>query len=162
MKLKKSNKKSSVHENQKSFYFEDFMENNDNFRKLEKVNLIEDRIYILFFIFFSLILIFAISIFSTSVETPRSKFFKNETRLIEKNVSLLENKISILEKNLIEAHLEFNYLTSAENLSKTINNNIDSQYKHLESSQIYLSLKDFVNEQEKITKINNNETQKEQ
>ena len=52
MKLKKSNKKNSVHENQKSFYFEDFMETNDNFRKLEKVNLIEDRIYILFFIFF--------------------------------------------------------------------------------------------------------------
>jgi len=87
---------------------------------------------------------------------------KNEKCLLEKNVSILENKISILEKNLIEAHLEFNYLTSAENLSKTINNNIDSQYKHLESSQIYLSLKDFVNEQEKITKINNNEIQKEQ
>ena len=87
---------------------------------------------------------------------------KNETRLIEKNVSLLENKILILEENLIEAHLEFNYLTSAENLSKTINNNIDSQYKHLESSQIYLSLKDFEYEQEKITKINNNEVQKEQ
>ena len=87
---------------------------------------------------------------------------KNETRLIEKSVSFLESKISILEKNLIEAHLEFNYLTSAENLSKIINNNIDSQYKHLESSQIYLSLKDFEYEQEKITKINNNEVQKEQ
>jgi len=87
---------------------------------------------------------------------------KNETRLIEKSVSLLESKISILEKNLIEAHLEFNYLTSAENLSKIINNNIDSQYKHLESSQIYLSLKDFEYELEKITKINNNEVQKEQ
>ena len=86
---------------------------------------------------------------------------KNETRLIEKNVSLLENKISTLEKNLIEAQLEFNYLTSAENLSKIINNNLDSQYKHLDSSQIYLALKDFVNEQEKITKINN-EIQKEQ
>ena len=51
MKFKKNNKK-SVHKNQKSFYFEDFMETNVNFKKLEKVNLVEDRIYILFFIFF--------------------------------------------------------------------------------------------------------------
>ena len=101
MKFKKNNKK-SVHKNQKSFYFEDFMETNVNFKKLEKVNLVEDRIYILFFIFLSLILIFAISIFTTSVETPRSKFFKNENKsyltlrkdIVDRNGELLARNIT--------------------------------------------------------------------
>ena len=105
MKLKKSNKKNSVHENQKSFYFEDFMETNDNFRKLEKFNLIEDRIYILFFIFFSLILIFAISIFSTSVEDPRSKLFKNESKsYFTLRKDIVDRNGELLARNIISYH----------------------------------------------------------
>ena len=48
--------------NQTSFYFEDYLETNKKNKFLKKTNNFQDRIYILFFFFFSLILIFSIKI----------------------------------------------------------------------------------------------------
>ncbi len=48
--------------NQRSFYFEDYLETNKKNKKLKKSNTLQDRIYLLFFFFFSLILIFSIKI----------------------------------------------------------------------------------------------------
>ena len=85
---------------------------------------------------------------------------KNETRLIEKKIRNHENEIFFLEKNLLEANLEFQYLTSPEVLSSKIEENIDIKYNNLDLSQIYLNFEDFISEQKKVTKVSINEKQK--
>ncbi|MDA9091820.1 hypothetical protein N9J56_00860 [Pelagibacteraceae bacterium] len=82
---------------------------------------------------------------------------KNETRLIEKKIQKYKTEIKILEKNLSEAYLEFEYLSSPEVLEEKVNRNIDINYDNLNISQIYLNFDDFINEQKKITKILINE-----
>ena len=85
---------------------------------------------------------------------------KNATRLIEKKNQNYENQVFLLEKNLLEANLEFQYLTSPEVLSKKIQENTDVNYTNLNLSQIYLNFEDFTSEQKKVTKIPINEQQK--
>jgi hypothetical protein len=82
---------------------------------------------------------------------------KNETRLIEKKIQNHNVQIMLLEKNLSEAHLEFQYLSSPEILENKVSENIDTDYNNLSISQIYLNFDDFINEQKKITKILINE-----
>ena len=53
---KKSKKNSNT--NQTSFYFEDYLETNKKNKSLLKKNFFQDRIYLLFFLFLSLIFIF--------------------------------------------------------------------------------------------------------
>jgi hypothetical protein len=69
---------------------------------------------------------------------------KNESRLIEKKIQNYESQIFILEKNLLEASLEFQYLSSPAVLSNKIKNNLDQKYNSLASSQIYLNIEDFI------------------
>ena len=69
------------------------------------------------------------------------------------------NKIVSLEKHLIEASLEFQYLSSAENLYKNIKKNLDLKYESLDVSQIYSSLEAFIDQQKQLSKISTNETQ---
>jgi len=85
---------------------------------------------------------------------------KNESRLIEKKIQNYESEIFFLEKNLLEASLEFQYLTSPSVLSKKIEENSDQKYSNLTLSQIYSNMEDFISEQNKITKISINEKQK--
>ena len=80
--------------------------------------------------------------------------------MIEKKIQNYESEIFILEKNLLEANLEFQYLSSASVLSSKIEKNLDQKYKSLDLSQIYLSIEDFISEQKKITRISINEKQK--
>ena len=82
---------------------------------------------------------------------------KNETRLIEKRIQNHQAEITHLEKNLSEAYLEFQYLSSPQVLEEKVSRNIDINYNNLDFSQIYLNLDDFVDEQKKITKILINE-----
>ena len=72
MKNKKNNK-TSTNENQKSFFFDDFLEITQRNKKLNKFKIYEDRLYALFSFFFSLILIFSISIFSISIQKSNLK-----------------------------------------------------------------------------------------
>ena len=74
---------------------------------------------------------------------------KNETRLIEKKIQNHKSQILFLEKNLFEAHLEFQYLTSPEVLTRNVNENLDTKYDNLNITQIYLNLEDFINQQKK-------------
>ena len=85
---------------------------------------------------------------------------KNESRLIEKKIQNHKNEIFILEKNLLEASLEFYYLTSPEILSRKIEKNFDQKFNSLDLSQIYLNIEDFTSEQKKTTKILINDKQK--
>jgi len=78
---------------------------------------------------------------------------KNETRLIEKKIQNHKTQIVLLEKNLSEAYLEFQYLSSPEVLERMVNRNIDTTYNNLNFSQIYQNFDDFINEKKKITEI---------
>ena len=82
---------------------------------------------------------------------------KNETRLIEKKIQNHKVQILLSEKNLSEAYLEFQYLSSPEILENKVSENIDTDYNNLSISQIYLNFHDFVDEQKKMTKILINE-----
>jgi hypothetical protein len=68
---------------------------------------------------------------------------KNKSRLIEKNIQSYENEISILQKNLLEASLEFQYLSSPAILSSNVDKNLYQKYNSLDLSQIYLNIEDF-------------------
>jgi cell division protein FtsI (penicillin-binding protein 3) len=75
MKNNKSNKNTD-HKNQKSFFFNDFFETTQKNKKLDKSKTYEDRLYALFSLFFSLILIFSISIFSISIQESNFQGYK--------------------------------------------------------------------------------------
>jgi len=64
--VKRSKKNKNI--NQRSFYFEDYLETNKKNKILKKSNNSQDRIYLLFFFFFSLILIFSIKITYISLD----------------------------------------------------------------------------------------------
>ena len=92
MKNKKNNK-NFIHENQKSFFFDDFLEANKKNKKLNKSKVYEDRLYVLFSFFFSLILIFSISIFSISIQESNFQGYKK----INYNYPLLRR--DVLDRN---------------------------------------------------------------
>ena len=94
------------------------------------------------------ILISSILLFITSI-------IKNETRKIEKNISKLNSKIKILEKDLYETQLDYFYLSSPKILSEKINFFSNEKYKHMNYSNIYISLESFLSNQNKLTKKNN-------
>jgi len=85
---------------------------------------------------------------------------KNKSRLIETKIQNYESKIFALEKNLLEANLEFQYLSTPAVLLSKVEKNFDQQYTSLDLSQIYLNINDFISEQKKITSISINEKQK--
>ena len=82
---------------------------------------------------------------------------KNESRLIEKKIRSTKSEIFFIEKNLLEASLEFQYLTSPAVLSSKIEKHLDQKYNNLDISQIYLNIEDFISEKNKTTKIITNE-----
>jgi hypothetical protein len=82
---------------------------------------------------------------------------KNETRLIEKKIQNHKIEIVFLKRDLSEAHLEFQYLTSPKILEGKVSKNLDIDYSNLDISQIYLNIDDFINEKKKITKVLMNE-----
>ena len=75
MKSSKNNKNFN-HENQKSFFFDDFLETTQKNKKMNKFKIYDDRLYVLFSFFFSLILIFSISIFSVSIQESNFQGYK--------------------------------------------------------------------------------------
>jgi len=79
---------------------------------------------------------------------------KNESRLIEKEIQNYESEIFILQKNLLEASLEFQYLSSPAVLSSKVNKNLRQKYNSLNLSQIYLNIEDFISEQKNKQDLN--------
>ena len=64
----KKTKRKNKNNNQTSFYFEDYLETNKKSKMLKKSNNFQDRIYLLFFFFVSLIFLFAIKITIVSLQ----------------------------------------------------------------------------------------------
>ncbi len=100
--MKKIKNKKNFNKNQQSFFFEDYLSTNQKFRK-EKNHLInEDRMYILFFSFFSLILIFSLKIIFISFQSSNLSINKNyqynfnpiRNDIVDRNGVLLSRNIT--------------------------------------------------------------------
>ena len=88
--MKKKSKKNKI-TNQQSFYFEDFLETNKKNKILKRSNNFQDRIYLLFFLFFSLILIFSIKITHISINEKKIPY-------IEKQIS----QFSLIRRDIVD------------------------------------------------------------
>ncbi len=95
------NKKNS-HLNQKSFYFKDYDHYPDNILKKNKINITEDRIYLLFFVFFSLFFIFTLKIFITSAQVINSETVQDFKSVISKPLrnDITDRNGEIIAKNI--------------------------------------------------------------
>ena len=99
MKSTKNNK------NQKSFFFDDFLETVQKNKKLNKSKIYEDRLYVLFSLFFSLILIFSISIFSISIQESNFQGYKKanyNSPLLRRDV--LDRNEELMARNINSYH----------------------------------------------------------
>ncbi len=98
----KKRKNNNYNINQKSFYFEDYIETNKKNKTLKKSNNFQDRIYILFFFFFSLILIFSIKITHISLNTKnvfnlekqKSEFSLIRRDIVDRNGIIISRNIN--------------------------------------------------------------------
>ena len=140
--MKKKNKKSKNYNfNQKSFYFEDYLETNKKNKVLQKNNLFHDRIYLLFFLFVSLVLIFSIRIIHVSLNNIEifnqgapKKFTILRRDIVDRNGYIISRNIKsyhaainpklLLNKEnlLIKLRLNFPEL-NIKNIEKKINHN---------------------------------------
>jgi len=99
------NKKKFAHDNQKSFFFEDFFESNQNIKKIKKSKIYEDRLYVLFTFFFSLVLIFSISIFSISIQESNFQEYKrgnSHSLLLRRDI--LDRNGELMARNINSYH----------------------------------------------------------
>lgn len=95
-------------------------------------------------IIFSLSIFFILMIFTSII--------KNNTRNIEKNIEKLNIEISILTNELLNAEIDFIYLSSPEKLEKNLLLFDINKYSSYEFSRIFLSTEDFINFSSKQTK----------
>ena len=99
MKIKS---KKNNNTNQTSFYFEDYLEINKKNKFLKKSNNFQDRIYILFFFFFCLVLIFSIKITHISLyeknifnfEKQTSQFSLIRRDIVDRNGAIISRNIN--------------------------------------------------------------------
>ena len=106
---KKRKKNKNLNINQSSFYFEDYLETNKKNKLSQKNNFFHDRIYLLFFLFFSLIFIFSIRI--TYVTLNKIEIFDQEHT--QKQFSLLRRDIVdrngvLISRNIKSFHAAVN------------------------------------------------------
>ena len=98
---KKSKKNKKIDLNQTSFFFEDYIETSKKNKFSQKNNAAMDRIYILFFLFFSLILIFSIRIVHVSLnkimflsqENNYEKFTLTRRDIVDRNGVLISRNV---------------------------------------------------------------------
>ena len=113
--------------NQTSFYFEDYLGNNKKNKISKKTNNFQDRIYLLFFFFLSLIFIFSIKIIHLSLskktifkqENTSSKFNLIRRDIVDKNGILISRNVNtyhaavnpklIKDKNNFLIKLRYNF-----------------------------------------------------
>jgi len=88
-------------------------------------------------VFFSILLI------TTSI-------IKNETRENERKINKISKDIILKEKDLHESQMEFSYLTSPSEIEKKIQLLDYNNYNSMEFSQIFLSIQNFLNLQNKF------------
>ncbi len=90
--------------NQTSFYFEDFLETNKKNKIQKRSNNFQDRIYILFFFFFSLILIFSIKITSISLKKDTLSFEEKKSSFSLLRRDIVDRNGIIISRNVNTFH----------------------------------------------------------
>ena len=96
---KKSKKNNYI--NQRSFFFEDYLETNKKNKILKQSNNLQDRIYLLFFLFFSLILIFSIKIthislnkkYISNLEKQTAQFSLTRRDIVDRNGVIISRNV---------------------------------------------------------------------
>ena len=110
IRMKKKLKKNKKHNfNQTSFYFEDYLETSKVNKNSIKKNFSQDRIYLLFFLFFSLILIFSIRIIQVSLN--KVEIFKHENskqKLVSLRRDIVDRNGILISKNIKSYHAAIN------------------------------------------------------
>ena len=117
MKSKKNNK-NFIYHNQKSFFFEDFFETNQKQKKLYKSKILEDRLYVLFSVFFSLILVFSISIFSISLQKSNLQGYKKvDQHFLPLRRDVVDRNAELIARNINSYHaaIKPNLIKNKEN-----------------------------------------------
>ena len=107
--MRKNKKKNILNPNQTSFYFEDYLETNKKNKYSQSKNFLHDRIYLLFFLFFSLILIFSIKIIYVSLN--KVEIFQNEKPSQQSNLlrrDITDKNGSIISRNIQSFHAAVN------------------------------------------------------
>jgi len=111
---RKHKKNKDFNINQKSFYFEDYLETNKKNKKIKDTRISQDRIYLLFFLFFSLIVIFSIKIIFVSLKNleihnqKTNLFYKTTLRrdIVDRNGVLVSRNVksfhAAINPNLIK------------------------------------------------------------
>ncbi len=103
--MKKKKNKKIINANQKSFYFEDFIETNLKKKNLLKSQISEDRIYVLFFVFFCLITIFSFKIIFISVQNPQFlETKKNYLNFIPVRRDIVDRNGVLISRNIKAYH----------------------------------------------------------
>ena len=101
----KKSRKKLFNKNQKSFYFEEYLQTNESFKKQKKTVMSEDRIYILFFLFISLILIFSISITNISLQKSEIKKIENKKKsIISLRKDIIDRNGILISRNITAYH----------------------------------------------------------
>ncbi len=105
--MKKKYKKNN-NINQRSFYFEDYLETNKKNKILKQSNSFQDRIYLLFFFFFSLIMIFSIKISHISLDKKginnfgeqKSQFSLSRRDIVDRNNIIISRNINTFHASI--------------------------------------------------------------
>ena len=88
---------------------------------------------------------------------------KNKTRVLEKQIINLNSTIALKEKNINEAQLDFNYLTSPAEIEKWIVKISFEDYQPIKFSKIFLNIDEFINietQQSNLKNLNEKKTEK--
>ena len=89
-----------------------------------------------------------------------TSIIKNQTRGLEKKIIQLNNKISLNEKDLNESQFDFYYLTSPVVIEKKVENLNYNNYLPMEYSKIFLNFSNFLNIENKLTILKDQNEQK--
>ena len=103
-------------------------------------------------------IIISITIFVTFLVI--TSIIKNQTRIIEKQISNLNSKIIFKQKNYNETQLEFYYLTSPAQIEKRLNIIGFDNYQPIAYSRIYLNLSNLIELQKKMSNLDNTNEKK--
>ena len=107
--MKRSKKNKNINKNQASFYFEDFLETRKKDKILKKNTISHDRIYLLFFLFFSLILIFSLRIIHISlnkIDLFNQEKSSNNFSLIRRDI--VDRNGTLISRNIKSFHAAIN------------------------------------------------------
>ena len=108
---KRQRKNKNINVNQNSFFFEDYVETNRKNKYSQKNNFFQDRIYLLFFLFISLIFIFSARIIHISlnkIEIYNSGKLNNKFNLLRRDI--VDRNGELLSRNIKSYHAAVNPL----------------------------------------------------